>query len=226
MSSSILLSQNLILFNHNLLFNSSISISHASTNSVSIQLGFKTKRQLKLTSFISKAENHSRKSNWWQKFFSEEYGNWLGLKDDDMVEIEGEVDDNDDDEELSEDEKFEAWKRRAEAIIELKEAREDKRNEESRNWEDWLLDDGSSSNSSSSNSSSWEQGMKDYRETVKDDFGGGGEKGMVESFRYFIFGRRDDDDMLYEDRVFQYASSNSVTILIYLFLLIKCLVFL
>ncbi|KAI6693785.1 hypothetical protein NL676_021495 [Syzygium grande] len=38
--------------------------------------------------------------------------------------------------------KFEAWKRRAEAIVEPREAQQDSRNEESRMWEDWLVDDG------------------------------------------------------------------------------------
>lgn len=199
MSSSIVLCGNLIFFNQKLLFNSFVS-SHGSSNFV-IQLGSKTRR---LNGFISKAEKHSRKrSSWWQKFFLEDDGNWLGLKDDDM-ESEAE-------EELStEDEKFEAWKQRAEAIVELREAQEDRRNEEYREWEDWLLDQEVDNTSTSS----WEQGMKDYREKVRADSGdvADSEKGLVESVRYLIFGREnDDDDMLYEDRVFQYASSNSVT---------------
>ncbi|MCI48128.1 chloroplast envelope membrane protein-like, partial [Trifolium medium] len=45
--------------------------------------------------------------------------------------------------ELSADEKFEAWKQRAEAIIELREAQEDTRNQEARKWEDWLLEEDS-----------------------------------------------------------------------------------
>ena len=112
--------------------------------------------------------------------------------------------------ELSEGDKFEAWKRRAEAIVELREAQEDRRNQDYRKWEDWLLD-GDGDGNGKDNTSSWEQGMKDYRENVRADSGDVPvEKGFVESARYLIFGR-EDDDMLYEDRVFQYASSNSVS---------------
>jgi len=178
-----------------------------------IQLGSKTRR---LNGFISKAEKHSghsRKSSWWQKFFFEDDGNWLGLRDDDMVEAEAEAEavaaaagEADSTQELSEGEKFEAWKQRAEAIVELREAQEDTRNQEYRKWEDWLLD-----GESNTSSSDWEQGMKDYRDNVRADSGDlPADKGLVESARYLIFGG-EDDDMLYEDRVFQYASSNSVS---------------
>lgn len=173
-----------------------------------VELGKKRIRR-RLSGFISKAEKHnnnninnnnSRKSSWWHKFFSEEDGNWLGLKEDDMVEVEVEEESESESvEELSEDEKFEAWKQRAEAIIELREAQEDKRNEENRKWEDWLLDE-----DNTSSSSSWEHGG-----TKDDDVSS--EKGIVQSVRHLIFGKgEDDDDMLYEDRVFQYASSKSV----------------
>ncbi|XP_027358501.1 uncharacterized protein LOC113867397 isoform X3 [Abrus precatorius] len=208
MSSSIVLCDHLILFNQKLLLNSFVS--HGSTNFV-IQLGSKTKR---LNGFISKAEkhsNHSRKSSWWQKFFLEDDGNWLGLKDDDMVEAETEGE-SESTQALSEDEKFEAWKQRAEAIIELREAQEDKRNEEYRKWEDWLLDKDDNT-SSWSQDWDWEQGMKDYRENVRADSGDApSQKGLVDSVRYWIFGG-EDDDILYEDRVFHYASSNSAKFL-------------
>ncbi|KAL9324747.1 hypothetical protein ACSQ67_009604 [Phaseolus vulgaris] len=206
MSSSTVLCHNLILFNQKLLLNSFVS--NGSSNFV-IQLGSKTRR---LNGFISKAEKHSghsRKSSWWQKFFFEDDGNWLGLRDDDMVEAEAEAeavaaDEAESSQELSEGEKFEAWKQRAEAIVELREAQEDTRNQEYRKWEDWLLD-----GESNTSSSDWEQGMKDYRDNVRADSGDlPADKGLVESARYLIFGG-EDDDMLYEDRVFQYASSNS-----------------
>lgn len=130
-----------------------------------------------------------------------------------MVEedVEFEVEEE---QELSENEKFEAWKQRAEAIIDIREAQEDRKNQDHRKWEDWLLEDEDVSSSSSSSSSSWESGMKDYREELRgedDDFNEN--NGVVQSVKYLIFGRENgdnDDDMLYEDRVFNYASSNSV----------------
>jgi len=208
MSSSIVLCDSLILFNQKLLLNSFVS--HGSSNFV-IQLGSKTRR---LNGFISKAEKHSghsRKSSWWQKFFFEDDGNWLGLRDDDMVEAEGVAAEAESTQELSEGEKFEAWKQRAETIVELREAQEDTRNQEYRKWEDWLLDGDGIDQEGNTSSSDWEQGMKDYRDNVRADSGDlPAEKGLVESARYLIFGE-EDDDMLYEDRVFQYASSNSVS---------------
>ena len=211
MSSSTVLCDSLILFNQKLLLNSFVS--HGSSNFV-IQLGSKTRR---LNGFISKAEKHSghsRKSSWWQKFFFEDDGNWLGLRDDDMVETEAEAvaaGEAESTRELSEGEKFEAWKQRAEAIVELREAQEDRKNQEYRKWEDWLLDGDGINREGNTSSSDWEQGMKDYRDNVRDDSGDlPADKGLVESARYLIFGG-EDEDMLYEDRVFQYASSNSVS---------------
>lgn len=50
----------------------------------------------------------------------------LGMKDEEMVEeVEEEFVSSSEEVELSEGEKFEEWKRRAEAIMELREARED-----------------------------------------------------------------------------------------------------
>ncbi|XP_027925263.1 chloroplast envelope membrane protein [Vigna unguiculata] len=213
MSSSTVLCDSLILFNQKLLLNSFVS--HGSSNFV-IQLGSKTRR---LNGFISKAEKHSghsRKSSWWQKFFFEDDGNWLGLRDDDMVETEAEAvaaGEAESTRELSEGEKFEAWKQRAEAIVELREAQEDRKNQEYRKWEDWLLDGDGINREGNTSSSDWEQGMKDYRDNVRDDSGDlPADKGLVESARYLIFGG-EDEDMLYEDRVFQYASSNSAKFL-------------
>ncbi|KAK2398161.1 chloroplast envelope membrane protein [Trifolium repens] len=181
-----------------------------------------TKRTRRFGGLISKAENNTNNNNsskrsktrsWWQKFFSEDDGNWLGLREDDMAEEQQELSDSEEQQELSEDEKFEAWKQRAEAIIELREAQEDRRNQDHRKWEDWLLEEEDSSSSSSS--SSWERGIKDYREEVRADDSSSEMGGIVQSVRYLIFGREqvDDDDMLYEDRVFQYASSNSAKFL-------------
>jgi altered-inheritance-of-mitochondria protein 5 len=167
-----------------------------------------------------KGENHSkRKSGWWQRFFIDEEGNWLGLKDDDMLDVEAELSENSSDEELSEEEKFEAWKRRAEAIVDLREAQEDMLNEESRKWEDWIVDYGDNGHDDDSNGSWW---SKEFDENG--GIGNGGsvedvrsdptdlvpEKGFVESVRDLVFGR-EEEDLLYEDRVFRYASLNSVS---------------
>lgn len=180
-------------------------------NSPTFVVRFGGKRR-RISGFIpyAKKKSHSRKRSWWQKFFFDEDGNWLGLKDDDMLVDESA---SSSDEEMSEDEKFEAWKRRAEAIIELREAQEDLSNEESRRWEDWLVD---GTNGAYNNSSSWSQdwdngGVDESTEGVKlDPSEMIPEKGLVESVRDLVLGR-EDDDMLYEDRVFQYASVNSVS---------------
>lgn len=158
--------------------------------------------------FVPNAKkNNGKKKKWWQSFFFSDDGNWLGLKEDDLVEGE---EDNSNEEELSEDEKFEAWKRRAEAIVELREAQEDMKNEESRRWEDWIVEDPGNG----SWTQDWDKG-----------YGGGGggegevdlgleldsgEKGLVESVRDLVLGK-EDDDILYEDRIFRYASLNSVS---------------
>ena len=103
-----------------------------------------------------KGENHSkRKRGWWQRFFIDEEGNWLGLKDDDVLDAEAELSENSSDEGLSEEDKFEAWKRRAEAIVDLREAQEDMLNEESRKWEDWIVDYGDNGHDDDSNGSWW-----------------------------------------------------------------------
>uniref|UniRef100_A0A803ND98 Chloroplast envelope membrane protein n=1 Tax=Chenopodium quinoa TaxID=63459 RepID=A0A803ND98_CHEQI len=70
-------------------------------------------------------------------------GNWLGLREEDLEEFEEEskieVEGSDKGERDSEKEKFEAWKNQAEALIELREAQEGIKNEENRNWDDWLV---------------------------------------------------------------------------------------
>ncbi|CAL0333085.1 unnamed protein product [Lupinus luteus] len=197
---------NFIFFNPKLLWDSSYpSSSSSSSNFMFRSTKTSTRRLLLNNKFISKAEKHSSSSSWWNKFFFQDDGNWLGLKEDDMLEMEeGET-------ELSEQNKFEAWKQRAEAIIELREAQQDRMNQDSRKWEDWLLLD----SDSDSDSDSW---MKDYYyndNKVPPDYDyRDEEKGLVKSFSSFIYGaQQQDEDMLYEDRVFQYASSNSAKFL-------------
>ncbi|XP_023739598.1 chloroplast envelope membrane protein [Lactuca sativa] len=153
-------------------------------------------------------KKHNRNRSWWQKFFFDEDGNWFGLKDDEMLEAEEEFGkDSSDDEEVSEGEKFEAWKRRAEAIVELREAQEGVQNEEQKRWEDWLLD----GTNNGSNGSSWvqEPRVEDDQEDLSDIIPG---RGLAESVRDLVFGR-EDDDILYQDRVFRYASVNSAKFL-------------
>lgn len=153
--------------------------------------------------------SHSRKRNWW-KFFFDDDGNWLGLKDEDMLEEDNS--DSSSQEELSEGEKFEAWKRRAEAIIELREAQEDMRNQENRRWEDWLVEETNDFDTSSWDQD-WNNGLGKSREDVMADPSEMiPQRGLVKSVRDLVLGK-EEDDMLYEDRVFRYASLNSAKFL-------------
>ncbi|KAK4564777.1 hypothetical protein RGQ29_006731 [Quercus rubra] len=201
MSNSIVLCQNLIFTNQEVL--------RRNSSSFSAQLGGKRRW---VSGFVPNAKNnsrHTKKRTWWQKFFFDEDGNWFGLKDDDMVESQLEVSS---DEELSQGDKFEEWKRRAEAIVELREAQEDMMNEESRRWEDWLVD-GNNHVSDSSWSQDWDSGVGNSREDVQADPSEMiPEKGFIESVRDLVIGE-EDDDMLYEDRVFRFASLNSAKFL-------------
>lgn len=164
----------------------------------------------------AKKKKHNRP--WWKRFFFDEDGNWFGLRDDDLLDAEEEIGDSgggglsSGDEGLSESEKFEAWKRRAEAIVELREAQENVQNEEQRKWEDWLLD----GTNGGSNGSSWFQEPRD--DDADDDFSDlipGRE--LAESVRDVVFGR-EEDEILYEDRVFRFASFNSAKFLAVLIL--------
>ncbi|CAH9101848.1 unnamed protein product [Cuscuta europaea] len=179
------------------------------------------RRFQKLIPQVKKRKDWQR--SWWKRFFDEK-GNWFGLKDDylpDEVEFEESLSAGDD-LELSDKEKFEAWRQRAEAIVELREAQEDIRNEENRSWEDWLVDPTAATTIDSNRGSSWEQNSNgsigNYRESsMRDD--DPSEviplKKVVESVRAMVFGG-DDDDILYEDRVIQYASINSAKFLVVL----------
>lgn len=166
-----------------------------------------------------KGKGYSRKRSWWQKFFFDDDGNWLGLRDDDMLDYEEGVGDEEsggtsgENSDLSESHKFEEWKKRAEAIVELREAQEDIKNEESRMWEDWLVfDEMNPGNGAAADSwnRDWDDGAGNN--VVPDGNDMVPKKGFVESVRDMVIGR-EDDDMLYEDRVFQYASLNSAKFL-------------
>lgn len=173
-----------------------------------------------------------RKRSWWQKFFLDDEGNWLGLRDDDLQPqeiLEEEEEEEDwDSETPSEEEKFEAWKRRAEAITELREAQDDLLNEESRSWEDWLPHQPSPDQNHNHHDNDWEGhhdrfslNINTGNDNIDDDaslplpFDSSGS--LVRSLRSFLLGTHhdddNDDDLLYEDRVFRYASTNSVKFL-------------
>ncbi|XP_020699175.1 chloroplast envelope membrane protein isoform X1 [Dendrobium catenatum] len=152
---------------------------------------------------LSAKRGHERKRPWWERLF---------LEDDDEVSSSWKEEDvlghNDEGEEVSEDEKFEAWKRRAEVITELREAQEDARNAEVRAWEDWIGD-----GSVDAVDSSWDEdlggdGSEASDEVSSDPFEIIREKGFAGAMRNLITGK-DDYELLFEDRVFQFASTSS-----------------
>lgn len=210
MSTSIVLGQNLISFNKS----SSVFAHNSCITEVRCSWG----RRKSFGSIPNAKKKYPKKKSWWRELFFVENGNWLGLREDDMLDgLESEGLGSDDDDELSENEKFEAWKRRAEAIMELREAQVDIKNEENRKWDDWLVD----GNVVLGNDSSWVQEsirvpednkLEDPTELIPG-------RGLVKSVRDMIFGR-EEDDMLYEDRIFQYASFNSVSAFILILILI------
>ncbi|KAL2481897.1 CemA-like proton extrusion protein-related [Abeliophyllum distichum] len=204
MSTSMVFCQNLV-FSKKSSSQNSFSSYNLTSSSVQLSCGRRKYRGL----IPNAKKRHLKKRSWWQRFFLDDEGNWLGLKDDDMLDgVESEEGSSDD--ELSENEKFEAWKRRAEAIIELREAQEDAKNEENRRWEDWLVD---GTSEDAGNGSSWVQDSngavgkpldevgEDFSELISG-------RGLIKSVRDLVLGR-EDDDILYEDRVFRYASFNS-----------------
>ncbi|KAJ9689166.1 hypothetical protein PVL29_014696 [Vitis rotundifolia] len=181
MSTSMVLCENLIFFRR--------SSFHSHTHGLSLPQFIDSTRGTRRRSrrrLLGLVHSTRPRRSWWQKFFDDD-GNWLGLKDGDMVDLE---ESSSEEEDLSETQKFEAWKRRAEAILELREAQEDMRNQEGRRWEDWLVEGSTDSHSDSD----WVAGS------------------FVESVRDLVLGR-EDDELLYEDRVFRYASFNSAKFL-------------
>jgi len=141
---------------------------------------------------------------WWKTFFSDwndDEESLAGLREDDeLLEEIGA------DQELSENEKFETWRRKAEAIVELREAQQDAMNAEQRSWQDWIS--GGGDGASGGGGGDWggeaslvDQITDDPAEIVRD-------KGVIEVLRDTV--DEDYEDMLFEDRVFMYASTNSV----------------
>ncbi|KAK6944633.1 Chloroplast envelope membrane protein, CemA, partial [Dillenia turbinata] len=187
-------------------YNSSCSCCSTSFHNNTFVVGFtpstgrrRRRRRKRLSGSIPHAK---KKRHWWQQFFDDD-GNWLGLKDDDMLDVEQEPGYSSSDDNSSEGEKFEAWRRRAEAIVELREAQEDRMNEESRRWEDWPV-----GVNNSSSSDSWVDGLEGTtRKYLQEDpVDMNPERSLVETVRNFVIGR-EDNELLYEDRVFQYVKT-------------------
>ncbi|GJN36703.1 hypothetical protein PR202_gb25588 [Eleusine coracana subsp. coracana] len=172
-----------------------------------LALGSQRRRVRHPVVFAKKRRRRKRwERPWWKSFFSdwndeeESLSSWR--EDDELLE---EIDSYN---EMTENEKFETWKRRAEAIVELREAQQDAVNAEDRLWEDWI------SGASTSRGDDWggdgsvsDQITDDPAEIIRD-------KSTIETFRDSI--DEDYDDMLFEDRVFMYASTNSAKFLAFL----------
>ncbi|KAI3990237.1 hypothetical protein MKX01_037576 [Papaver californicum] len=225
MSNSIVLCENFTIFNTNKrlhLYN--ISSTNPSSliysSLVSSSLFGRRRRRNRNRMLIAEAKNNKqsgskKKRPWWKKFFLDEDANWLGLEEKDLLEEEVELEFPTGDEQLSEEEKFEAWKRRAEAIMELREAQEDMKNVENRMWEDWLVEDGESQVYGGDWSDIIENGVNEVRADPNEMMP---ERGLVKTVKDLVFGM-EEDDLLYEDRVFQYALSNSAKFLAVLVLI-------
>ncbi|KAH6818422.1 CemA-like proton extrusion protein-like protein, partial [Perilla frutescens var. frutescens] len=212
MSTSVILCQNLVLCKNSCISDNSFPSGNALCSVIQLRCW-----RRKPCGLVPNAKKrHAKKRSWWQRFFIDEDGNWFGLKDEGAFEVL-ESEEESGDEYLSSNEKFEAWRRRAEAIVELREAQEDVKNEENRRWEDWLVDGTNGTNDGVGNGASWFENSNgaigkpgdDVEEQFSEVFSS---RGLVKSVRDLILGR-EEDDILYEDRVFRYASSNSAKIL-------------
>lgn len=168
-------------------------------------IAFKRRRRLRLVPNARWSGGSDRKT-WWQKlFFDEDAESWFGVTEKDALEdVDGETDG-----EASEEEKFEAWKKRAEVITELREAQEDARNSDAQAWEDWLLESPPGADTSSRHRE-WDDGVRNEEVDIAADSSKAepGEN-FVGAVKDFLF-KSYDDDLLFEDKVFRYASVNSV----------------
>lgn len=179
------------------------------------------KRNTRLAALIipnSSSDSGRKHRSWWQKFFFDEDCTWFAFNDHGTEQLQEEVD-RDSERVMSEGDKFEAWKRRAEAITELREAQDDLINEESRSWEDWLIP----SPDNPQSQSDWDSDTRLINNNTNDGypfppfpFPQDQDGSLVRSLRNLVLGNDDDDDdddLLYEDRVFRYASTNSAKFL-------------
>ncbi|KAG2249732.1 hypothetical protein Bca4012_086901 [Brassica carinata] len=201
---------------HSVLASSPTSLGYNRFQSISLR----GERRKKLWRFVPSAEkedshtgNSKRRRSWWQRFFFDDDGNWLGLRDDDIVDETAELDKDD---EMSDEEKFETWKRRAEAIVELREGQEEIGDNNvgnvSKKWEDWIVD------SDDSLVESWSRGDEGSEDRSELDELTVPERGLVKMVRDMVLGV-EEEDILYEDRVFRYASSKSAKFLAVLILI-------
>uniref|UniRef100_A0A1D1YPU7 Chloroplast envelope membrane protein n=1 Tax=Anthurium amnicola TaxID=1678845 RepID=A0A1D1YPU7_9ARAE len=171
----------------------------------------KRKQHLKLVP-SAKGSGGSRKRSWWQKLFSDDDADsWFSVSESDLLQDIQDIN-QDSDGKPSEEEKFEAWRKRAEAITDLREAQEDARNSDSRVWEDWLVHNSPGDNASSWGQE-WDDGVQKNGAEISDDpdkpVSGDGFVGAIKD----LILRNSDLDMLFEDRVFQYASTSSAKFL-------------
>ncbi|CAH2077401.1 unnamed protein product [Thlaspi arvense] len=221
-----LMSSSMVLC-HCLSFTSQNSAPESSSSSLGYNprhsISLRGKRRNKLWSFVPSAEKdnshtgNKRRRSWWQRFFFDDDGNWLGLRDDEIVDEASELANDD---EMSDEEKFEAWKRRAEAIVELREGQEEIGDngdgDVSKKWEDWIVDSDDSLVESWSRDSA---GIREGSETQSElDELAIPERGLVKMVRDMVLGA-EEEDILYEDRVFRYASSKSAKFLAVLILI-------
>ncbi|WOL05505.1 hypothetical protein Cni_G14234 [Canna indica] len=164
-----------------------------------------------------KKKGRLKRRTWWQKFFLDgDDGSWFSWSAEDVLGADGLGEEHEDEDE-QDDERFESWKSRAEAIIELREAQEDARIEEGLACEDWLGGDGLAGGDSSSwgqDSGSEEEQLNEVNDDPEEIMR---EKGILGAIKDSIVD--DDDRLLFEDRVFQYASTSSAKFVAFLILI-------
>ncbi|KAL1210481.1 Chloroplast envelope membrane protein [Cardamine amara subsp. amara] len=218
MSSSMVLCHCLSFSSQNPVPESSSSLSYKPCDSISLR----GKRRKGLWRFVSSAEkknshkgSNKRRRSWWQRFFFDDDGNWFGLRDDAIVDETSELANDD---EMSDEEKFETWKSRAEAIVELRGGQEkivDNDVHVRKKWEDWIVDSDDSLVESWSRDSAGSEGSDEKSELDEFTIPDGG---LVKTVRDMVLGV-EEEDILYEDRVFRYASSKSAKFLAVLILI-------
>ena len=113
------------------------------------------------------------------------------MRDDDIGEETAEFEKDD---EMSDEEKFEAWKTRAEAIVELGEGQEEIGDnaydgDVSKKWEDWIVD------SDDSLLESWSRGDEGSDDRSELDELIVPERGLVKMVRDTVLGVEEDDDI-------------------------------
>jgi hypothetical protein len=165
----------------------------------------------RLRSFIVRAEaKEPKKKRWWENFLLQEINtsNWFSIGEDlgsgDQLPSDGPM------EEEGEDDA--AWKRRVDALSELREFQQNGRMKD-KDWEDWLDESWRQRNKSSQQDD--EEGFNDWdKEGSPRDKTSMPERGMYLNdkeilFRLFDIPDKMEEDLLYEDKVFQYTSQTT-----------------